>query len=160
VAQATPFLGTSTTVDPIVVAMTPGANTVSFTAIWRGLTVAYDAPNATLTVDVRHSQANAPLTLAGEVTPPAGPFVSFPFGEVWTSVLAPLPTLVVYDGLGLVGAPNPAITTDAGGVYTLTLAMLPALGGTPVRIQAYALDTTKTTLELFMISNRVDATLL
>jgi glucose/arabinose dehydrogenase len=137
---------------------------VTFNATWRGLTVSYlyfpPALNL-ITIAVRHSQANSPLTLGFE-TPPAGaPYLSTPWNAVWTSVLSPVWGFAALDGLGLVGPPNPAIRTPANStLWLLSISNLPPLGNVPFLLQAYSVDTSRLPDgSAYMISNPITVTI-
>ncbi len=159
-AEVTPSLTNLTSVNPIVTATTPSGNSVNFTATWRGLTTTYVSSIGFLSISVKHSQANSPLTIALDVQS-MSPFVTIPgVGDIWTSILAPLPSLFALDGLGILGPPVPTYKTNAASSFVQTFTNLPPLGGWMIALQAYAFDTAKTTNELFMISNRLNMTLL
>lgn len=158
-AEVTPTLLTTPNTNPTVSATCLGSTAVNFTAVWRGITVTYVSGIGFISTLIKHSQPNSPFLLAVDAPPPS-PLVSLPFGNLWTSVLAPAPTLFGFDGLGLLGVPNTTYKTNAASTYTLTLTNLPPLGGLPIVLQAYAFDTAKSTDELFMLSNAVFVTLL
>jgi glucose/arabinose dehydrogenase len=147
---------------PVVTATAAGTSYVAFNVVWRGIGVVYAVPPfSSITAEVRHSQTNSPFTLAWE--PPApGPYLATPYGDVWTSVLAPLATFQCIDGLGLVGAPNPQVKTGPNAPFwTTTVTNLPPFGGVTMLFQAYAVDTSLYPApEAFMISNTQVVTIL
>jgi hypothetical protein len=158
-AEVTPSLTALTATNPTISASTPGGNSVAFTAVWRGLTVTYVPAVNFLSLNVKHSQANSPVTIALDAQSPS-PYVTIPgIGDLWTTILAPAPTLFALDGLGLVGPPNPLYKTNAASSYVTSFTNLPPLGGWAITLQAYAFDTAKSTNEAFMISNKVNVTL-
>lgn len=159
-AEVTPSLTAATSTNPSVTATTPTGNTVTFTGVWRGLATTYVSSIGFLSLSVKHSQPNSPLTIALDVQS-ASPFVTIPgIGDVWTSILAPAPTLFALDGLGIVGPPVATYKTNAASSFAQAFTSLPPLGGWMIALQAYAFDTSKATNELYMISNRVNLTLL
>ncbi len=158
---STTFTASATTVtNPIVTASTPGATSVTIPLVWRGLSVAYIPALSQITMTVRHSQTNSPVTLAADIPPPT-PYLVTPYGSVWTSILSVPSTATVLDGLGLVGPPMPGfVTGPVNPTYTITFQNLPALGGVPVLLQAYALDTAILAQpQAIMISQPVTVTL-
>ena len=157
-AEVTPVASATFVANPQITATTPGANTVTFTAVWRGLTVTYSSAANFIQAITRHSQANSPVTLAFDLQVPT-PFLVLPWGSIWTSILQPAPTCGAFDGLGLLGTPNPAAKTSAGLTYIVTQLNLPIFGGLPLTLQSYALDTAKTGDQVIMISNKVDVVL-
>ena len=129
--------------QPLVVTATgAGTSYVTFSAVWRGLSVAYmPPPFNTISAHVRHSQTTSPFTLAWEPPAPA-PFAVTPWGDVWTTVLNPLTGIQALDGLGLLGPPQPQWKTDSSSPYwSLTVTNLPPFGGVTLLFQAYAIDT-------------------
>jgi glucose/arabinose dehydrogenase len=141
-AQTNYTMSPTFSANPAISATTGGAPSVSFTPIWRGVTVTYVAFFNYFSVTVRHSQTNSPVTLCLETPPPTGPYFTTPWGDVWTSVLSPHVGFGALDGLGLLGPPDPTIKTAAGVPnWTLTVSPLPPQGGITFLFQAYAIDT-------------------
>ncbi len=146
--------------NPAITVSSPGAASVPFNLVWRGITVSYVPAIAFISATVRHSQVNSPITFAFDA-PVASPFVTTNFNDIWTSVLAPLPSFGAFDGLGLVGPADPLIKTAAASpIWTKTQFGLPIFGGLTLRFQAYALDTALLPSDAaIMVSNFVDVTL-
>jgi glucose/arabinose dehydrogenase len=147
---------------PVVAATAAGTSVALFQVVWRGISVVYSLPSlSSVTAEVRHSETNSPFTLAWELPAP-GPYLQTPYGDVWTSVLAPLPSLQLFDGLGLVGPPNPQFKTGLSSPFwSISVTGLPPFGGIPVLFQAYAIDTALLPApESFMISNAQVVTIL
>jgi hypothetical protein len=160
-AQTTYTLAPTFTGAAIVTASSPGSGGANFNAIWRGVVTNYFPLFSSLTVTVRHSQANSPVTLVWE-TPPAGaPYFATPWGDVWSSIVMPTPALGGLDGLGLLGPANPTAKTPPGGpTWVLSFPSLPIFGGITFRLQAYAIDTALYPApESIMISNAPTLTL-
>jgi glucose/arabinose dehydrogenase len=156
---ATSFIpGTTSSTDPMITAFAPMANAVTFNVTWRGLIVDYNASHNDGTITFKHSETDSPLTLAGDMPPPA-PYIISPFGSVWTSITNPLPTLSVLDGLGLLGLPNPLMVAGSTApVWSQSFANLPE-NGTSVVLQAYAIDfSVLPSLEAVVITNAVTVT--
>src|SRR5262249_3859959 len=130
-------------------------------ATWRGIVVTYVPAFSYFNIAVRHSQANSAFTLCWQIPPPAGPYLSTPWGPVWTSVLAPVPGLSWADGLGLLGPPQAAYKTPAlSTTWSMTVTPVPPFGGVPVIFQAYAIDTSLLPGNAaYMISNPVTVTI-
>lgn len=118
-----------------------GATPVMFNAVWRGLTINYLSGINTAVVTFRHSEPGSPWTLAWE--PPApNPYVTTSWGEIWTSVLAPVSGFAALDGLGLLGMPDPSMVTGSNNTWVQVFSNLPPTGGLTLLFQGYALDTT------------------
>jgi hypothetical protein len=147
---------------PVITATAAGTSYVQFHVVWRGIGIAYmPPPFNTITAEVRHSQTNSPFTLAFE-PPASSPYLLTPFGDVWTSVIAPGSGLQALDGLGLIGPANPGFRTGTSSpVWFYTLANLPPLGGVTLLFQGYAIDTALYPApESIMISNTQIVTIL
>jgi glucose/arabinose dehydrogenase len=160
-AQTSYTLAPTFTASPQVSANAAGVPGVTFSAIWRGLSLQYVPFFGYFSLTVRHSQVNSPVTVCYE-TPPAGaPYVATPWGNVWTSVLAPVAGLGWADGLGLLGPPDPAMKTGASiPNWNVTIQPLPAFGGVTFLFQAYAIDTSLLpAASAYMISNTQTVTL-
>ncbi len=145
--------------DPVVTVSSTGATSTTFTASWRGLIVSYIPQINFVSFNVKHSQLNSPFTICADA-PTVNPFLTTQWGNIWTSVLTPLPSLMSLDGLGLVGPPNPFYKTGAvNPTFSQTLTNLPILGGVTLRFQLYAVDTALyPALESIVLSNKVDRT--
>jgi glucose/arabinose dehydrogenase len=148
-------LAATYTQPPVVAATAAGTSYAQFNVTWRGISVAYMVPPfSSITAEVRHSQTSSPFTLAWE-QPAPGPYLLTPYGDVWTSILAPLAGLQFLDGLGLAGSPVPQWKTGpVNPFWSTTVTNLPPFGGVTFLFQAYAVDTALYPApEAFMISN-------
>lgn len=136
-----------------------GASPVFFHPEWRGLEADWQPATRTLSLSVTHSQTNSPLTIAMDL-PAASPIVTA-MGIIETSILAPLPSLIVLDGLGLLGPPLPALSTGSPTpTWSLTVPNFPVLGGQTFTFQAYAIDTSLApSLTSVLITNSVQLTI-
>ncbi len=145
--------------DAQIVAAASGAAPLTFTVTSRGLIADYDAPASTIFVAVVHSETDSPFTLAVDA-PVAIPFAPSAYGDIWTSLLSPLPTLAALDGLGLLGAPDPSFRTNPTlPWWYATMPGLPSLGGLSLLLQAYAVDWTRSpSPDAWLISNPVTVT--
>lgn len=119
------------------VTATAGSSSIQVRPTWRG--VSTNVVSNFVVLSIRHSAANAPVILAID-TPVAGPYISTPFGDIWTSILNPGSTAFVIDGFGLVGPLDPSAVTSAGGVWNRVFTISPSTGGLQVQIQAYGAD--------------------
>jgi glucose/arabinose dehydrogenase len=160
-AQTAYTMGATYLGNPTINATSSGATAVTFSEVWRGLTVSYSSAFNFISITVRHSQTNSPVTLCWQTPPPTGPYVTTNWGSVWTSVLSPVAGFGALDGLGLLGPPNPAIRTPANSTtWTYSASGLPPQGMVPFLFQAYAVDTSLyPTDPAFMISNTVTVTI-
>lgn len=124
--------------DVQVTATAPGAASVVFDVVWRGLELSLSPPS-TATLSLTHSETSSPFTVVVDAAP-ATWFATTPWGNVWTSVLTPSPGLFLLDGLGLVTPPDPSyLTGPTTPTWTMTFPT-PVLGGVPLVVQAYAVD--------------------
>jgi glucose/arabinose dehydrogenase len=161
-AQTTYTLSPTYSAPPAIQATAAGVPNVTFNATWRGISVVYVPQFFNhFSVTLRHSQTNSPFTLCVQAPPPASPFLTTPWGSIWTSVLAPVAALTCVDGLGLAGPPDPAYKTGAvSPTWNLTIQPLPPMGGINVILQAYAIDTSLLPGDgAYMISNTATLTL-
>jgi hypothetical protein len=123
-----------------VTASSLGAANVTFTAVWRGVVVTYLPIFSYLNVIVRHSELNSPVTLCWETPPPPSPYAMTAWGDIWTSVISPVPGLGALDGLGLLGPADPTVKTGSTQPqWGITVTPLPPFGGLALRLQAYAI---------------------
>jgi hypothetical protein len=159
-ASTTYTLSTTFVANPVITATHPGTIPVTFNSVWRGLTVNYIGFLNFLSATLRHSETSSPFTIAIDAPTPV-PWLSTPFGDIWTSILSPSPFLGVLDGLGLVGPPDPAFVTDPGApIWSFSSFAIPPTGLTHV-IQAYAIDTALFPApQSILISNPVTITLM
>ena len=113
----------------------PAASVATVQVGVRRLTIPHPSPSI-LGISYAHEDGPTPLLIAADLP---RPIVPTPFGGVATSVLAPLPGLIVLDGLGAFGPPDPAIvaTPSFSRVYTNVPA---ALLGLTLVFQAYGFD--------------------
>lgn len=97
------------------------------------------APNGSEIVDfeIIEQSVGVPFIFAADF-PPAAPFGT-PFGDIWTSILAPTPSLYLLDGIGTFASPVPGLTTAPNIAITATLNALPQPGSAFVA-QAYGID--------------------
>jgi glucose/arabinose dehydrogenase len=146
--------------NPVITATTPGSAPVVFNLVWRGLLVDYQPQISTIAFSVRHSQTGSPFSLAFDA-PPGAALAFTPWGLVWTSIVAPQPTLLVLDGLGLVGPPDPTMVSGSPvPSWSLVLPGLPPLGGVTLISQAYGIDTARAPApDAYFVSNPVTFTL-
>lgn len=93
---------------------TLGNSSAKATVFVRGLTIT-SAPTALL-FTFRHEHSGVLLLLAVDVPTPS-PYLTTPYGEIWTSVLTPQPTLAVLDGFGIFGSIDPGMTTNPTGIW-------------------------------------------
>lgn len=156
-AVATFIPSTMDTTNPVIIASSPGMASVTFNLEWRGLVATYSPGAATISLSVRHSQTSSPFVMAVEPGPSSSVLTSL-FGVVTTSVLAPLPGLVLLDGIGLYGPGEPAFVTRPDlPRWDLALAALPIFGGITVHAQVYSIDSQRLPApDAFFISNSVD----
>jgi glucose/arabinose dehydrogenase len=160
-AQTSYTLSPTFSAAPAITASSSGVSSVTFNATWRGIAVQYVAFFNYFSLTLRHSQVNSPFTICYE-TPPAGaPYLATPWGNVWTSVLAPVAGLGYADGLGLFGPADPGFKTGSPVPnWTVTIQPLPSFGGTTFLFQAYAIDTSLLPADsAYMISNTFTVTL-
>lgn len=132
---------------------------VTFNLKTRNLTAVLTPTSVTM--NYRHLTPNVPLLFAVDVangTPPTG--LTTPFGTIYTSVLAPLPSLFYLDGLGLFGPPDPSLITGPTGTWSQTFPIpLPPIGVT-FTAQIYGYDASYPDLfDAYFMSNWVNFTL-
>ena len=158
-AATTLTLGTLP-INPSVTASAASATPATFNATWRGILVSYYPASNLLIAQVRHSQTNSPFTLAIDL-PVAVPYAQTPYGPIWTSIFNPGPGFFAFDGLGLLGPPDPLYKTlPSTPIWSQVFSGLPPTGGLTLTFQAYALDTALLPgAAAFMISQKVDITL-
>lgn len=73
-----------------------------------------------------HDHPLVPLILAVDVASTAPTWT--PYGDVWTSILAPMPTLAILDGVGFSGTASPNMSTDLAGRWSRNFPAVPPLG--------------------------------
>jgi hypothetical protein len=117
----------------------------------RALTVT--STPTTIDVTYVHEHAFVPLILAADAAT-AVPYATTPWGAVWTSILNPLPTLGVLDGLGLFGAVDAALVTGADGIYAHSFTRPPPLGLSFV-LQVYGYDANAAFPREYIVTNPV-----
>lgn len=141
-AAATPTLGPGPATIQVSAA---GGPFLAVPVVWRGLGAAsgIQLGQTFVMVALAHSQTNAPFTLVVEPPGLATP-VPTAAGTIWTTILAPSVATVVFDGLGIVGPPDPAYRTGpVAPTWELTVWNPPAfLAGVVLICQAYAVDST------------------
>lgn len=160
IAATTFTPGTSPAVDPVIEATAPNAPSARFDVVWRGLTVSYIPFANFASIGVVHSETDSPITVTFDA-PAATPFFSSMFGSVWTSLLAPLPTLGAFDGLGLLGPADPQYRTGpTTPTWSRVFMNLPPTGGLSMTIQAFAVDAARLPAgDAIMISQPIALTL-
>ena len=113
----------------------PAASTATVQVGVRRLTILHPNPS-TLAVTYAHEDGPTPVLIAADLP---RPIVPTPFGGVATSVLAPLPGLIVLDGLGAFGPPDPTIVANPS--FSRVYSNVPAaLSGVTLVFQAYGFD--------------------
>ncbi len=77
------------------------------------------------------------------------------------AILAPLPSLIALDGLGLLGPPLPGLSTGSPTpTWSLTVPNFPVLGGQTFAFQVYAIDSSLApSLTSLLITNSVQLTI-
>ncbi len=152
------FSDTWTGEHPEIIAWHEGGEPQRFSFEWRGLETLL-ATAAKYLFKFRHSEANSPVVAVIDIARTT-PVLTVPAGEIWTSLLAPLPSLIVLgDGFGFVGPQNRGFVTDAAGQRLIEFKVPPTLTG-QVIIQAYAIDFAASTAEEVTVSNPVTLTLI
>ena len=131
----------------------PNASTVTFDIGIRRFRVIRAA--TILSLNYGHEDGPLPLLIAADVP---GPITQTPFGDIATSVLAPLSSLIVLDGLGVFGPPDPTIvaTPTFSRVYT---GFPPTLLGVNLVFQLYAIDFDYSFPENIVVAPAVTVTL-
>ena len=126
---------------PSVISIAPaGASqpASTFSIFTRALSTAVTAvPGGNVaTIDYFHERMGVPLLVAADSVPYQ---LGFGVDTIATSILAPSSGLVVLDGLGLFGPPNPTVVTSPTFSFS---AFVPVgvLGGVTFTVQAYGLD--------------------
>ena len=113
----------------------PAASSATVQIGVRRFVVMYLIPSI-LAISYGHEDGPTPLLIAADLP---RPIVPTPFGGVATSVLAPLPGLIVFDGLGAFGPPDPTIV--ASPTFSRISSNVPAvLLGVTLVFQAYGFD--------------------
>lgn len=128
---------------------------VEFSVMVRGLTAYFQTFNfPTLTLAHFYNRGGIPLLLAVDLPLPAPGYVSTPYGDIYTSVLAPSPTLAVLDGFGLFGPIDPGMM-PASTIWSRTY----ILPGAPLNVtfvaQMYGYDLFETYPNDYVVSNPV-----
>lgn len=133
-----------------------GARPVSFHATatgMRGFTVPASATTTLVGVDFVYDRPDLAITIALDALPPV-PFVQSSLGDIWTSIVSPLPTLLLLDGLGVLGTPVPGVVTSPNYVATATIPV-GTLAGVSLVAQGYAIDWSRPYPDLVVITNPV-----
>lgn len=134
-----------------VVASIGGAPVATFNLFIRRLRTAKVATN--VFANYSHEHGAVPLMFAVDTPLPAPGYVATPVGNVATSILAPLPSLFVLDGIGIYGVVDGTLTTSASGSWARLFSMVPALGGTTFVFQVYGYDPFYTGIDAYFVSN-------
>lgn len=111
--------------------------------------------SASFTLTYLHEHANVPIIVAADLPLPAPGFMTTPFGDIHTSILAPSPNLVVLDGLGIFGPANSSAFVGSGKAWTRTVSGVAALAGTTLVMQVYGYDVAYPDLDAYFVSNAV-----
>ena len=131
----------------------PNASSVTFDVGIRRFRVIRAA--TVLALNYGHEDGPLPLLIAADVP---GPITQTPFGDVATSVLAPLPSLIVLDGLGVFGPPDPTIV--AAPIFNRSYTGFPpTLLGVNLVFQLYAIDFDYSFPENIVVAPAVTVTL-
>ena len=147
--------GTYAGLGLVEVSLGSGAAGEIFSFFVRELTVnRFVGPNI-VTVTYEHEDGPLPLLLAADLPRPV---ITTSYGDIATSVLAPLPGFVAVDGLGYFGPP------DAGAVANPVFARVftniaPVLFGLTFVFQAYSIDFDYPFPDYVVLSNVVTLTL-
>ena len=112
---------------------------VNIPVFHRSLTVTSIASADVFVVVFRNDAAGVPITLVADAPLPASNVVSTIFGDIHTSILAPGPSLVAFDGLGLLGPPDPSVVANPNFVRTMAFPGLVGSGVTAT-FQVYGID--------------------
>lgn len=130
-----------------VEATAPGYASTGFDVRWRGLNVGLSpivlGPPwvGAFDLEIVHSATASPFTFVVQAGMPVG--IPTAYGEIRTDILGLMarPDMLVFDGLGLLFAPDPAFVTGANTPTWTGLLPVPAgLSGVSFTMQAYAVD--------------------
>jgi hypothetical protein len=129
----------------------PGAAPISGSTFIRGLTASYHA-NGLFGISYRHENAGVPMVVALDLVQPFPYFTATPFGDVYTSILAPQPGLAIVDGIGLFGPPAPGFVTQLP--ITHRTLVLPVFMPSVLRVlQVYLIDPSYPLPDSIIVSN-------
>ena len=115
------------------------ADPIDIPVFHRGLAVHWVSTIETLAVIYRDQTSGLPIVVAAD-TPLAAPgVVPSLFGDIHTSLLAPGPSFVALDGIGLFGPPDPTIVTNPSFLRSFPIPGLAGTGAMAV-FQVYGFD--------------------
>jgi hypothetical protein len=147
---ATPYSG------PLIVhAAAANAEPVDFSLYVRSYEIEYVVVFGIMVATLNTDLPSIPLIMAFDFPLPAPGYTSTSAGDIYTSILAPALTLVLFDGIGLFGPAEPGLVTSPSGRYVRYIAGLTPLNGSGLTLvsQVYALAPA----EIF-VSNPVSVT--
>lgn len=144
------FTPTYTDIGAQRVRLSVGSSSVDAVAIVRGL--AATNIGFLLAISFQHEHADVPLLLAVD-TPPASPYLSTPYGDIWTTILAPQPTLFYLDGFGLFGSIDPGMVTGPQGTWVRTYLLQPEFYNVTFIAQMYGYAALNVFPDDYIVSN-------
>jgi hypothetical protein len=158
-AQVTASAG-STGGDSLVVASIAGVGCAKFHLTELGLRARFyrhhvyqPTADDALVVQLFHDRAGMPLIIAADVPLASPEYVSTSYGDLFTSILNPAPSLLVLDGIGAFGPADATVRTQPDWSRLIRLPQSVALSGAVIVLQAYGYDSTLPFPESVFVSN-------
>lgn len=106
-----------------------------------------------------HDHPQVPLIFAVDTPLPPPGYVTTPFGNIATSILAPGPGFVALDGFGVFGSIDPGMSTNSSNQWFRGFTLPPFTIGASFVAQIYGYDIAYPGLDAYFVSNPVVFTL-